>query len=462
MARVVLLTFDRLHAGYLGCYGNDWIETPHLDSLAAEGVVFDEAFADELAPTLAGESWWRLPDANNAEDVCEVLRDGGVRAICLYESDPIDSSRRLPRCDELVPIPVDDAEGRAEAETAWGRFGEAAARWIGEHGLPDDCLLWLHSRGIPEPWYPPAEYQDLYFPEFGLADDNDVLDDRKENELTTDERTKDERQEDAEGENDRADESHEADGDEIAAADDTPDPPVPGTPELHELEPDEELHRRLARALYAACATAVDRMVGRTVSALRQTGVWDDCLFVVTAARGQALGEHGPIGIDPDLPHSEMTHVPLIVRGPNQDWPGTRRRELVQPADLREFVLDHLLRGGRSPSRMSRVLGDSVTTGPGTVDETTMRAMTGWRDHGWMIRDRDAAYLCSSPIPDQPDAAGARLYALPADRHEFADILGQATEDARRLWEELRSRAARGTLESGQGTPRPQIGTTST
>ncbi len=182
MPRVVWISFDRLHTGYLGCYGNDWIETPHLDRLAGEGVVFDEAFAEEVDPAFAGEGWWRIPAVTGGAaptDVCEVLRAHGVHTVCLYEADPLESSRRLPRFDEFVSISVDDREMCPESETSWGRFADAVARWLAEHRLPDNCLLWLHSRGIPEPWYPPAEYQDLYFPEFGLADDEDDVDDEE-------------------------------------------------------------------------------------------------------------------------------------------------------------------------------------------------------------------------------------------------------------------------------------------
>ncbi len=105
-----------------------------------------------------------------------------------------------------------------------------------------------------------------------------------------------------------------------------------GAEDDSELEPDDELQRRLGRALYAACATAVDRLTGRMVTALREAGVLDDSLLVISAARGQALGEHTPIGVEPSLPHAELTHVPLLVRGPNPNWPGVRIRDLVQPA----------------------------------------------------------------------------------------------------------------------------------
>ncbi len=48
---LVFLVSDTLRWDYLGAYGNSWIKTPHLDQLAKESVVFEEAFAEGL-PTL--------------------------------------------------------------------------------------------------------------------------------------------------------------------------------------------------------------------------------------------------------------------------------------------------------------------------------------------------------------------------------------------------------------------------
>jgi len=41
---VVLITIDTVSADHLGCYGYRFIETPHLDALAAAGVRFTNAF----------------------------------------------------------------------------------------------------------------------------------------------------------------------------------------------------------------------------------------------------------------------------------------------------------------------------------------------------------------------------------------------------------------------------------
>lgn len=44
--------------GGLGPYGNEWIATPHLDRLAAEGEVFDRHFAACPCPVATRREWW--------------------------------------------------------------------------------------------------------------------------------------------------------------------------------------------------------------------------------------------------------------------------------------------------------------------------------------------------------------------------------------------------------------------
>ena len=55
---VIVVVCNSLHLGFLGCYGNSWIETPNLDRLAAEGVVFDHHFPENLTTLPTRRSWW--------------------------------------------------------------------------------------------------------------------------------------------------------------------------------------------------------------------------------------------------------------------------------------------------------------------------------------------------------------------------------------------------------------------
>ena len=39
----ICLVIDRLHAGYVGAYGNTWIETPAMNRLASQSFLLDQA-----------------------------------------------------------------------------------------------------------------------------------------------------------------------------------------------------------------------------------------------------------------------------------------------------------------------------------------------------------------------------------------------------------------------------------
>ena len=52
--RILVLEAAAVHLGFVGCYGNDWVATPNLDRLAADGVVFDQHFADPMTAHDAG------------------------------------------------------------------------------------------------------------------------------------------------------------------------------------------------------------------------------------------------------------------------------------------------------------------------------------------------------------------------------------------------------------------------
>ena len=48
---LIVICTDSFRADYMGCYGNDWIETPYLDRFAAQSIVFESAWGESL-PTI--------------------------------------------------------------------------------------------------------------------------------------------------------------------------------------------------------------------------------------------------------------------------------------------------------------------------------------------------------------------------------------------------------------------------
>ena len=77
----------------------------------------------------------------------------------------------------------------------------------------------------------------------------------------------------------------------------------------------------------------VDRMVGRLVGALRETGELDDTYVVFTSDNGYHAGQHRLLMPPKRLAYEEDIRVPLIVRGPRVPV-GARRDKMVLNNDL--------------------------------------------------------------------------------------------------------------------------------
>lgn len=450
MPRALVISFDRLHAGYLGCYGNDWIETEHLDRLAAESVVFDGLFADDLSPAGLGRRWWWLAPAAGANSPTAaatasgaretplpgLLRHLGIRTICCAEADLSTSARATPLWDELAQIEADDVDGAEEAELPVHQLAAAVAEAIESGEFGPNSLLWVRSRGVPEPWYPAAEFATLYFPEFELVDDSPVPERRSAD-------AEDAFVDDAEGEADAAENNETGDQTSAPRCADEPvttaarmqaamaDVAAHDEPAETDATPDPELEVRLARALYAAYVTSIDRAVGRILHALTRARLLDETLVIVTAASGQLLGEHAQPGHLPDHLPYELTHLPCIVRLPEHVHGGTRRHDFLQPGDLAEAIAAWFSSEPRQPAgsqdpqrnESSNRLIDAINgSEPGRE-----LVLSHHPELGWSVRCREAVY-CRSPHRTE-----GQLFLQPYDRHEFADEAAHYGDLADRL-----------------------------
>lgn len=153
--RALVITFDRYPASILGCYGNEWIETPHLDHLAANGVVADACFAAEVGnqPTRS------VSEGAVTKSPC--LRSGLVKqSIAIVENgatfDTADLDQRFEIDGERGPDAKPDRIPLAEMVRR--------AKLVWTENRPQ--VLWLHVRGLSIPAEPPSGFAELYADEF--------------------------------------------------------------------------------------------------------------------------------------------------------------------------------------------------------------------------------------------------------------------------------------------------------
>jgi arylsulfatase A-like enzyme len=96
---------------------------------------------------------------------------------------------------------------------------------------------------------------------------------------------------------------------------------------------------RQAPALYDAEILYMDEQVGRLLRALRERGLYDDTLVIVTADHGELLGDRGTWGHERYL-WEPLVRVPLVVKRPGPRQPGRREQAPISIVDVLPLVLE--------------------------------------------------------------------------------------------------------------------------
>jgi arylsulfatase A-like enzyme len=102
---------------------------------------------------------------------------------------------------------------------------------------------------------------------------------------------------------------------------------------LDPLTSDETIRRRAEMLL------SVDEGVGRIVAALEQRGILDETLVLFTSDNGYFFGEHG-FSIERRMPYDESIRSPLLIRYPTMVAAGTRTDGLALSIDIAPTLLE--------------------------------------------------------------------------------------------------------------------------
>lgn len=166
--QAIVLSFESLAARSIGCYGNEWIETPNFDKLASAGVVFDLHFAD-VVDDRAGSAWFTAttvsgtPEQKQLESLSSHLKQVGAK------SKFISAVQNASWMNDVSFDHFDSVEGQIgpyaqPSEVPIAHLVKAAvAAWKDPSFQSDKRILWLHA---PEPSAPPEGFDSLYFEDF--------------------------------------------------------------------------------------------------------------------------------------------------------------------------------------------------------------------------------------------------------------------------------------------------------
>ena len=195
--------------------------------------------------------------------------------------------------------------------------------------------------------------------------------------------------------------------------------------------PPEPYASRYAGRPYDGEVAFCDELVGRVVTALRETGALDNTLVIVTSDHGEALGEHGE-DVHGYFVYEATLRVPLILHGPGVT-PGTTVRTVARTIDLFPTILALMEIGAnQQPSGRSlapSLRGEQLPQEPAFAESLVPLLHYGWSDLR-SVRDGRWKYILA-PRPE--------LYDLDADPGELRNLAGE---------QDARARAMRTGLES--------------
>jgi choline-sulfatase len=176
---VVIVTLDTTRADRLSAYGYMDVSLPHLDRLAAEGIVFDQAtsVAPLTLPAHASLFTGLLPPSHGVREnaspplgdeymtLAEVLQASGVRTGAFVGAAVLDADRGLAQGFEHYSGVAATGAPERRQRRADEVIGEAV-RWL-EEVRGERFFLWAHLYDPHRPYDPPAPFQSMHDPYLG-------------------------------------------------------------------------------------------------------------------------------------------------------------------------------------------------------------------------------------------------------------------------------------------------------
>lgn len=373
---VVLITIDTLRANRLGVYGYAKDTSPNLDRFARQSIVFQKAYAHAPAtvPSLGTLMTSQYPheirvytNVNRLQKevvtLAEILLQNGFRTGAVVSNPVLERDSGFDQGFEDYDHRLDPSHGDDIYRIA-PNTTETALSWLKAHRR-SRFFLWVHYMEPHGPYTPPPPFDTMFVSTepspSTLLKVNDMYDGRGG---------------------------------------------IPGYQVLGDHR-DPEYYR----SRYDGLIRFLDHSLGVLFDGIRDLGLMDNTLVIVTADHGEGLGEHDYFFDHTDFVYEEMLRVPLILRLPGQ----VAGREVGRMVGLIE-VLPEIL-------HLTRINTVTPLDGTGLLHderEKDIYAETFYHRRvatilsgGYKLIDTDAA----------PMAVDHELYDLTRDPGELQDLL---------------------------------------
>jgi arylsulfatase A-like enzyme len=416
MLNIVFFGVDSLRADHMSAYGYRRLTTPHIDALAAQGVLFERYYAPNIPTTPAYTSMLTGSDVFSTQVVAlrhkggltdrvatlpEILREYGYESVCVGFSGNA-ASRGF---DRYVGY---QGWGRGEGQRApkAGNLNEVAIPELERlAGQDRPFLLFMRHMDPHSPYLPPAPFDRMFY-------SKDPCDPAK---------------------------------DSLKPVFDF----APFADYFRSWVPEGVTDADYVTAQYDGAIAYMDACIQRLLTRIDELGIADKTLVVLTSDHGETLMEH-ECYFDHHGIYDPTLHVPLILRLPGV-LPEKRRVEgYACHQDLVPTILELTGVSSIKPldgtSLLPMVAGEVASHRPGMyITECTWMRKHGWRTPEWK--------LIVALEPDFHFKPEVELYNLVTDPEELHNVAAGYPHVVACLRKSMEEWIAKREKETGTGNP---------
>jgi arylsulfatase A-like enzyme len=379
MRNALVLVMDRLGSGYLGPYGNTWIETPAWNQLAARSLLVEAALSDAADLATLYHSYWQGRHAFSARhtrdtpELATYLADHDVESWLVSDEPTVAHHVAAAGFHERVILPVgEEQEAERVEHTQLARLFATAIDVLQQARPP--FLIWVHAQAMQGPWDAPYDLRCRF------------------------------------------------------AEEEDPDPPRSAAPPdcwlTADYDPDELLGYQHA---YAGQMSLMDTCLSILLDAFWSSPACAETALLAIGARGYPLGEHRYVGRAERPLHAELLQVPWLLHCPEGEGAAWRARQLVQPPDVYPTLLEWF----------DVAVPDLPLWGRSTLPNKLEHEERGAREQAGSLDFGQRALRVPAWFLRQDSTGRPLLYAKPDDRWEFNEISDRCQEVAEELAEVL-------------------------
>ncbi len=391
---VIVYLVDTLRADHLGLHGHRNATSPAIDALGAEGAVFDRcrsaaawtrpsvaSLVTSLPPPAHGVTDHGLAASDGVVTLAEQLRRAGylTAAFCTSSHPGISSNLQQGYDVFLEPPAITKDPGLVE-EGRDKDFTKKNSVYLNRAVIPRlDALrdrpffLYIHSMDPHAPYEPPPPYDTMFATGYQGPIGGGF-----------------------EG---------------------------PGSFE-NASTPEELAH---VRALYDGDIRGNDDHIGELIAALKERGLLDRTLVVITSDHGEEFREHGRFEHGQSL-HNELLHVPLAMRLPGVVPSGKRVAAPVSGLDVMPTILE-IAGLTANPDVQGRSLVP-LMQGGASNGPATARPVFSWRINK---SGEEQVAVEEGGLKAITGGGKVALYDAVSDPAEEHDLAGSRGADAERL-----------------------------